>query len=206
MENGVFHGEGELTYCNDDIYRGQFKFGRKDGKGVYHSFRSDNYYHSEWVEDLMHGECEIIFGTDKSKPAVNIGIFNRGKHQMFNMALQDTVMKSFSADQYSYTPNLDESLEDEKIEFDIYEMLRSAFFNNDQKIGDKSKFLSNQFSYKIFEDEQSMIGSFPINLLKSFQQFIQIENIFLPSIMPCGLSKYVFSKDESVFHGPFEKS
>jgi MORN repeat len=22
MENGVFHGEGELTYCNDDIYRG----------------------------------------------------------------------------------------------------------------------------------------------------------------------------------------
>ena len=46
--DGVFHGHGELKYTNGDVYKGMFKFGRKDGKGVYKNVETGDEYDSEW--------------------------------------------------------------------------------------------------------------------------------------------------------------
>jgi hypothetical protein len=51
----VFHGYGKLTFTNGDEYIGEFKLGKKEGKGVYRCFSTDDEYDSEWQEDLIHG-------------------------------------------------------------------------------------------------------------------------------------------------------
>ena len=52
--SGVMHGEGRLTYGNGECYQGQFRRGKRTGKGAYHH-SSGVVTVSEWLNDRVVG-------------------------------------------------------------------------------------------------------------------------------------------------------
>jgi hypothetical protein len=62
IEDGVFHGEGVLTFSNGDSFEGNFVQGKRSGTGIY---KSDKYtFEGEWKEDLMNGTFKVEFKDD----------------------------------------------------------------------------------------------------------------------------------------------
>jgi hypothetical protein len=76
FEDGVFNEKGTLTFSNGDVYEGEFKNGKRHGKGVYKSEKFD--FDGEWEEDLMHGKFNVDFKND-AKGLVEGIKFEKGK-------------------------------------------------------------------------------------------------------------------------------
>eukprot|EP00831_Metopus_contortus_P080198 TRINITY_DN8151_c0_g1_i1.p1 TRINITY_DN8151_c0_g1~~TRINITY_DN8151_c0_g1_i1.p1 ORF type:complete len:165 (+),score=37.90 TRINITY_DN8151_c0_g1_i1:180-674(+) len=63
-ENGFRHGEGVFTHINKDIYSGQWRFGKKEGKGTYIFFETGMKYVGTWVDsNLVEGKWIFPNGT-----------------------------------------------------------------------------------------------------------------------------------------------
>jgi hypothetical protein len=62
IEDGVFHGEGVLTFNNGDVYEGLFSQGKRSGAGVYRSAKYN--FDGEWNNDLMEGQFKVEFKDD----------------------------------------------------------------------------------------------------------------------------------------------
>lgn len=43
-----------MKYANGDIYKGTYRFSKKNGRGVYH-FVSGNVYEGEFKDERFHG-------------------------------------------------------------------------------------------------------------------------------------------------------
>ena len=126
---GVFHGKGELTFTNGDIYTGNFLFGRRQGFGIYKHSESNNEYHGTWHDDKLHGECGILFGNDVKKGVVSIGKYING----LNTVVKEVdFLKSYITDEYDYSPKISQDcpMIDEKympFNWDLENMLILAF-------------------------------------------------------------------------------
>lgn len=61
FKNGFPHGQGVYTWKNGDIYDGNWKEGKRDGKGemYYKSIKQDSILYAYWVEDKFVKEIEI---------------------------------------------------------------------------------------------------------------------------------------------------
>ena len=87
-------------------------------------------------------------------------------------------------------------------------MLESAFNKKTQKIGDHGKFHDVAYSYKIFDDFEELLDTFPKMGILTLNQFFEQQNVFLSEIMPEGLSsqtKYHLDFKAADFRGPFVK-
>jgi hypothetical protein len=62
IEDGVFHGEGVLTFNNGDVYEGLFASGKRSGAGVYRSALYN--FEGEWKDDLMEGTFKVEYKND----------------------------------------------------------------------------------------------------------------------------------------------
>ena len=148
MYDGVFHGKGSLKYTNGDEYLGMFKFGRKDGEGVYKCKNYADEYDSMWQEDLLHGKCRILFGANNQNSKVDLGDFEMGWNRVGGETIQINVLTSFLSSEYDYTPpvskgiDLPETIQFEcpKLKFDVEGMLKKAFQNKNQNLGDKAMY------------------------------------------------------------------
>lgn len=59
-----FDGEGQLTIDNQWEYKGGFKDGLKDGKGMVRYFKSENTYEGEFKDNKKTGEGTMIWKTE----------------------------------------------------------------------------------------------------------------------------------------------
>ncbi len=61
FKNGFPHGQGVYTWENSDVYDGNWKEGKRDGKGkmYYNSIKQDSLIYAYWVEDKYIKEIEI---------------------------------------------------------------------------------------------------------------------------------------------------
>ena len=96
--DGVFHGQGLLVFTNGDQYNGEFKFGRKEGEGVYTSKELGDEYHATWFEDLLNGQCQIKLDSDPEKTLVSFGDFTRGYNPRLLDIKQKEILKSYLSD------------------------------------------------------------------------------------------------------------
>lgn len=71
INTGLFHGNGILRYKNGDVYEGEFKYGKRHGKGIYTykypnalSFPFLKIYIGYFYEDKMHGYATITLIDD----------------------------------------------------------------------------------------------------------------------------------------------
>lgn len=55
-----FEGDGELTILNYGFYKGQWKNGKKCGKGIFR-FQNGNYYDGEWEDDAPNGKGIFLY-------------------------------------------------------------------------------------------------------------------------------------------------
>ena len=94
--------------------------------------------------------------------------------------------------------------------WDVEEMLRIAYYNKNQKEGDKNKFTgTGSYTYKPFESFDALRTTFPsATILKTLNLFLEKHNVFLPSVIPDDLDPDTYSLDikSAVLHGPFIKS
>ena len=133
--DGVFHGKGELKFTNGDSYEGMFKFGRKEGKGIYKSKATGDEYDSEWDEDLIHGKCRVKFGADQQNDFVNLGDFDSGWNEIVEKNVQKKVLPSFLVSEYYYAPKITENVEPAKsievedfgFKFNVEAMVKKLF-------------------------------------------------------------------------------
>jgi hypothetical protein len=126
--DGVFHGHGKLKYTNGDMYKGMFKFGRKDGKGFYKNLETGDEYDSEWQDDLLHGKCCIKFGISKKKGKVDLGDFEKGWNNLVDGKLQKNVLPSFLTNEFNYTPPVSKmQFNEPELKFDLEAMVKRAF-------------------------------------------------------------------------------
>ena len=63
FSNGLFNGQGKLTYQDGDTYDGEFLSGKKHGQGTY-SYKGKGVHKGAWEFDQEHGEGEYT-DTDK---------------------------------------------------------------------------------------------------------------------------------------------
>ena len=75
IEDGMFSGQGVLTFTSGDVYDGDFVLGMREGKGVYKS--KDKEFDGDWESDLLHGAVNINFIDGMSGNIDNIK-FDRG--------------------------------------------------------------------------------------------------------------------------------
>lgn len=45
--NGEFHGKGQMTHANGDIYQGEWKDGKAEGTGIFYD-KKGSMYNGEW--------------------------------------------------------------------------------------------------------------------------------------------------------------
>jgi hypothetical protein len=57
--SGKLHGEGSYTFYNGDSYVGQFRGGRRHGRGVYHRLTRGEVFEGEFFENLPLGEGKL---------------------------------------------------------------------------------------------------------------------------------------------------
>jgi hypothetical protein len=75
IEDGMFSGQGVLTFTSGDVYDGNFELGKREGKGVYKT--KDKEFDGDWESDLLHGAVKINFIDGMSGNIDNIK-FDRG--------------------------------------------------------------------------------------------------------------------------------
>ncbi|CAM9999565.1 unnamed protein product, partial [Chrysoparadoxa australica] len=79
--DGVFSGEGTLTWANRCSYKGSFVKGKRSGYGQC-TFPGGETYKGDWLDDEMHGKVESC-STNPSTLTVNgrelAGTWTRGK-------------------------------------------------------------------------------------------------------------------------------
>lgn len=71
-EQNKMQGNGTLT-VDGDFYKGDWKIGRREGKGKLQMKNGDS-YEGDWVNNLPHGRGTFISGTTKYS-----GLFKNGK-------------------------------------------------------------------------------------------------------------------------------
>lgn len=207
---GVFHGKGELTFTNGDQYTGMFKFGRKEGKGVYKRMETGDEYDSEWQEDLLHGKCKIKLGADKKQGYINLGYFDKGLNQFTGKTTQKAVISSFLSSEYDYTPpvfeedSLSGSIEFEYLRFDVEQMIEKAFQNKNQKQGEKA-YYDTGYIYQRFNIKKRRFGTHSHLDFNLMNQFVELHDIVLPSVFPTGYihNKKFFDLENCIFYGPY---
>jgi hypothetical protein len=94
IEDGVFKGEGVLTFSNGDSYEGNFVQGKRCGAGVY---KSEKYsFEGEWKDDLMNGTFKVEFKDDVRGTVEGI-VFEAGvpKTTDLDEHIKDSVQPSF---------------------------------------------------------------------------------------------------------------
>jgi hypothetical protein len=57
--SGKLHGEGSYTFYNGDSYVGQFRGGRRHGRGVYHRLTRGEVFEGEFFENLPIGQGKL---------------------------------------------------------------------------------------------------------------------------------------------------
>ena len=55
-ENELPHGQGKMNYKNGDTFDGEFKHGKKDGKGIKHNMSTGDVYNGYYTNDLPNGQ------------------------------------------------------------------------------------------------------------------------------------------------------
>ncbi len=50
-----------FMYSNYDIYLGEFRFGMREGYGVYKSYNSKQWYLGEFKANTRHGKGKVVF-------------------------------------------------------------------------------------------------------------------------------------------------
>ena len=68
FKNDKIEGFGLLVYSNGDIYEGNYRDSKKDGRGKYTSMAKDEVYQGFWNMDVKNGK----FTEDKRKEGVRI--------------------------------------------------------------------------------------------------------------------------------------
>lgn len=53
--DGVREGQGVVKWKNGDVYTGEFRFGLRQGKGVYVTQKGLHTYDGDWKGSLKHG-------------------------------------------------------------------------------------------------------------------------------------------------------
>jgi hypothetical protein len=94
IEDGVFHGEGVLTFNNGDVYEGNFVQGKRSGAGVYKSAKY--VFQGEWKDDLMEGSFKVEF-KDDARGLVEGIEFEKGvpKTNELDQHINDEIQPSF---------------------------------------------------------------------------------------------------------------
>ena len=97
--NGIYEGQGKMTYANGETYEGDWRLGKRNGKGILRYKNGKIKYDGEWKEDKRHGygssygiignRYEGFFSNDK----------NFGKGTYYNSNGDSTV--AISTDYYS---------------------------------------------------------------------------------------------------------
>ncbi|KAL3775490.1 hypothetical protein ACHAW5_000235 [Stephanodiscus triporus] len=63
FENGERSGEGEETHLDETRYKGEYKFGKRNGFGVLFGPDGSEVYRGEWNEGLRHGKGTLKGGS-----------------------------------------------------------------------------------------------------------------------------------------------
>lgn len=66
-KNGLRDGYGQMKYATGNSYEGEWKAGKKCGRGVMVWREVDEVYTGDWANDLPHGYGEHIWGDGGSK-------------------------------------------------------------------------------------------------------------------------------------------
>ncbi|CBH17693.1 hypothetical protein, conserved [Trypanosoma brucei gambiense DAL972] len=57
---GVYHGYGESTTATG-VYNGQWRYGKRHGKGRQTYANGGSYYEGEWAENMRHGSGKLLY-------------------------------------------------------------------------------------------------------------------------------------------------
>ena len=60
FKDGVFHGQGTMTYANGDKYVGEWKDNKAHGQGAY-TFPDGAQYVGEFKDDILHGQGTFTY-------------------------------------------------------------------------------------------------------------------------------------------------
>ena len=90
-------------------------------------------------------------------------------------------------------------------QFDILQMILSAYNNKDQKQGDENQLGYTGSSFKQFDSLQAMKETLPPSALRTFSEFIAKHQIISPSVLPAHIdhNTYSFDWNSDIFNGPF---
>jgi hypothetical protein len=68
-----------------------FKFGRKEGNGLYRFKETNDEYHGNWKEDTIHGKCKILFGHEDENSFVDKGEFVNGTNKFLGNSVKERI-------------------------------------------------------------------------------------------------------------------
>lgn len=105
-KNGKKHGQGTLTYKNNDIYSGEWKQGKWDGQGTYFRFEGNKKYIGRMQNGSLHG---VVSFTSNDVVKENT-IYFRGKYHgisndailKFNAMCKSEQEDSINKSEYAY--------------------------------------------------------------------------------------------------------
>ena len=63
--NGLPNGKGTMHYKNGNLYRGLWKNGKKNGKGIY--VKDNKIIHGTWTDDILNKNVTTLFSDSNDK-------------------------------------------------------------------------------------------------------------------------------------------
>ncbi len=64
VERNIPHGQGEMKWTNDDVYNGQWHFGKRNGSGTM-KYNDGTKYTGKWYKDRRHGNGSMDYQNGK---------------------------------------------------------------------------------------------------------------------------------------------
>lgn len=60
LYKGLKHGKGIYTFPTENEYEGDYRFGKKEGTGIFHWKKFGIKYTGEFSNDKMHGKGRLV--------------------------------------------------------------------------------------------------------------------------------------------------
>lgn len=64
VERNIPHGQGEMKWTNNDVYNGEWHFGKRNGSGTM-KYNDGTKYTGEWKNNKKHGNGSIYYQNGK---------------------------------------------------------------------------------------------------------------------------------------------
>lgn len=90
------HGYGEISYTNQDYYKGYFRLGCKSGVGSYFSKTENSLYKGDWLSDLKNGTGTIVYHSSSEKCTAQFLDGKISGYGTFEYSNGDTYQGTFS--------------------------------------------------------------------------------------------------------------